>query len=345
MNTAKTTPILVLCFLGLMVFPACLEVETTSQINSDGSILRTVTFDDDSAAIYRGHFPVPFDSTWGQSIRKIDANKFRLTVTKLFPDVDEMNVALKGTYGKTLQFQFTFERNFQWFFTSYRYTETNLKYLQIDTIPLTDYLSREEIEGWRLHEVEKQPFVTKGDSLALSSAGPRFEEWERRNLFEATFAEFLKGVRSLNSPKLTTTLVLQSKDTLFKCSAKALKESNIDTMSIIFARILRNQLVYKAWDMSAQGLKQVSDKMNVRFDGSFVTNAVMPGLITGSNAQTIEGNKATWRDYKDYAKVLGYTMWIESKQVNWWAVIVTGVIVALIAILLVLSTLRRRRLG
>ncbi|HEY6952294.1 MAG TPA: hypothetical protein VI758_07790, partial [Bacteroidota bacterium] len=47
------------CIIGLMFLPACLEVHTTSQVNSDGSILRTITFEDDSASVYRGVFPLP----------------------------------------------------------------------------------------------------------------------------------------------------------------------------------------------------------------------------------------------------------------------------------------------
>jgi hypothetical protein len=331
-----------ICLLGLTLFPACLEVETTSQINSDGSILRTITFDDDSTSIYRGNFPVPIDSTWQRTIQKVDEKKFRLTASRLFHNVDEMNDALKGTFGKTLQFRFSLNRSFQWFFTKYRFDETNLKYIQFDTIPMTEFLSKDEIEAWRLHEIEKKPFSAKGDSLALMSAGPRFEEWERRNVFEPVFAVFLNGVRKLNNPLLTITFVEQNKDSLYTHSAEFVK-GKIDTLPFVFARVLKTPLARRVWETNSQEFKDIKEKITLDFGGSFVTNVMMPGLITGSNAQTIEGNKATWRDYKDYARVLGYTMWIESRQVNWWAVILTGVLVLALMVVLAISIVKRRR--
>ena len=342
MKTISRTTITALCLVGMMLFPSCLEVETTSQINTDGSVLRTITFDDDSANIYRGEFPIPFDSTWQRAIQKVGEKEFRLTVSKLFPDVREMNIALKGTFGKTLQYQFTLDRGFRWFFTTYRFNETQLKTVQFDKIPMSDFLSSVEIEGWREHEVERKPYTTKGDSLALVSSGPRFEQWEHRNLFEAVFDAFLGGVKKLNNPLLSSLVVEQHKDTLFELSENSLAKNNIDTLRLIFAKVLKNPLVHKAWKANSEGFQDVKDKMKMSYDGSFVTNVIMPGLITKSNARTIEGNKATWRDYKDFARFFGYTMWVESREVNWWAVILTGIIVLAILVLLVASTLRRR---
>ena len=343
MKNNKNAFVYAICLLGLTLFPACLEVNTTSQINTDGTILRTIVFEDDSASIYRGKFAVPLDSLWQRSIQKVDKEKFRLTATRLFKGVDEMNTALEGTFGKTLQYHFEFVKSFQWFFTVYRFEETNLKYNQFESIPLTDYVSQYEIDGLREHEIEKKPFASKGDSLSMSAAEERFDEWTKRNLFEAIYTVFLNSVRKVNDPRLTVQAVEEQKDTLYRRSEKNLM--NFDTLGIIFRTVFHNRSVDKAWLADSAELKEISKKMNGDFGGSYVTSIVMPGLVTGSNAPTIEGNKATWKDFKDYAKYLGYTMWIESKQVNWWAVIATGVLVVLLAVLLAVSAMKRRRLA
>ncbi len=345
MNTTSRTLLTATCLLSLAVFPACLDIETTSQVNADGSILRTITFEDDSAAIHRGIFPIPMDSGWQKSVRKIDKDKWKLTASRLFHDVDQMNRALKGTFGKTLQSGFTLDRSFQWFFTTYRFTETSLKYIQYDSIPLTDFVSPSEIEAWKRHEIEKVPYATKGDSLAIVSAGKRGEEWDARNVFEPVFATFLDGVRELNNPKLTPSVVAAQKDTLYEVSVKSLELGNIDTLRLIFSKTLKNSLVSQAWRLRTGVFREIKAKRELNFvSGVMVSNVIMPGLITGSNAQSIEGNKATWRDYKDYARMLGYTMWVESRQVNWWAVILTGAIVVVLGALLTVSALKRRRL-
>ena len=343
MKTRKAAVALSICLLGLTVFPACLEVNTTSQVNSDGSILRTITFDDDSTSIYRGNFPIPMDSTWQKSFQKLEEKKFRLTASRLFRDVNEMNVYLKGTFGKTFQFRFEFEKSFQWFFTVYRFKEINLKYNQFDAIPLTDYVSQDEIDRQREHEIEKKPYATKGDSLSLKAADSRFEEWAMRNIFESVFVAFLQGVRNINDPGLAPSAVERLKDTLYARSEQSIARSNIDTLRIIFGKVLRRSLVDKAWQSNADGFKEIHEKLAADFGGSYVTSILMPGLITNSNAPTIEGNKATWRDFKDFAKYLGYTMSIESKQVNWWAVILTGLLVLSLMGLTVASVVRKRR--
>lgn len=343
MTTNRVPFVYVICLIVLTFFPSCLDVETTSQVNSDGSVLRTITFEDDSASIYRGMFPVPIDSSWQKTIQRLDDKKFRLTTSKLFHDVNEMNAALKGAFGKTFQFQFEFEKHFQWFFTVYRFKEINLKYNQFETIPLTEFVSQDEIDNEREHEVENKPFATKGDSLALKAAESRFQEWTVRNLFEPIYAAFLEGARKINDPRLDPVVIERHKDTLYMCSEKSLEKGNIDTLRIIFARVLKNSLVDKVWRSNTKAFKEIGDKLNADFAGTYVTNIIMPGLITGSNAPAIEGNKATWRDFKDYAKYVGYTMWIESRQVNWWAVILTGTIILALLILMTFSMLRRNR--
>ncbi|HTP14098.1 MAG TPA: hypothetical protein VMM37_10730, partial [Bacteroidota bacterium] len=215
MKISSKTISLTVCLLGLLMFPACLDIETTSRVNPDGSVLRTITFTDDSAGTYRGDFPIPLDSTWRQTTEKVGEDKFTVTASRLFRDVDEMNRTLKGTFGKTLQSEFALERTFQWFFTSYRFTERSLKYVQYDSIPLTDFVSAAEVESWERHEVEKKPFSTKGDSLAMMSAEKRGVEWEIRNVFEPIFATFLEGVGAVRDPRLNRSFVESQKDTLY----------------------------------------------------------------------------------------------------------------------------------
>ena len=329
----------------MLFFQACLDINTTSQVNSDGSILRTVTIVGDSAAIFRSDFPFPLDSLWQKRIDKVEEKKqdYQLTATRLFKNVGDLNHALRGALGKTLEFRFELEKSFQWFFTTYRYSETNLKFIQFDTIPITDFLSRSEIDFWIYHLGEKPIVLTKGDSLALMDAEPRREEWERRNKFEAIFAAFLDGARLLNSPSLKPSFVEASKDTLYRISQKSLEKDNVDTLRFVFARFLKSASVHDAWRTNEKVFTEIKRKLDLGFGShTYVTSVMMPGLITNSNTRIIEGNKATWRDYKDIAKCFGYTMWVESREVNWWAVILTGSIALGILVLLVASTLRRR---
>jgi hypothetical protein len=350
MRRVNLSPILILSCIGFVLWSGCLDITTTSKVNSDGSIVRTITFTGDSVEVYTGNFPVELDSSWSKSVTKIQGqqNNFTLTAARTFHTVDEMNSVLKGTFGKTLQYRFELDKSFRWFFTVYKYRETNIPFDQFTALPITDFLSGAEIE-WLTRMMspdgEKKELSTRGDSLALESITPRIQEGEWRNIFEAVFNAFLDGVRTLNSPSLTPTMVRSLKDSLYKHSTKAIDKKNIDTLRIIFAGVLKNTAVHKAWQANGAGFDEI--KRKIEFEqrtnsNKYVTSVVMPGIITGSNAGKIEGNVATWRDFKDYTRHIEYTMWVESRQVNWWAVILGLAIVVSLMAGLVLSVLRRR---
>jgi hypothetical protein len=336
--------------MGFLSLSGCLDITSTSQVNSNGSIVRTITFTGDSTEVYAGNFPVALDSSWSRSITKsLEKDKiFTLTASRTFRDAEEMNSMLKGTFGKTLQYRFELDKSFRWFFTVYTYRETNIPFDQFTALPMTDFVSSAELD-WlakmMLPGDTTKELTTRGDSLAFESIMPRIQEGEWRNRFEAVFNAFLDGVRTLNNPLLTPAMVRPLKDSLYKRSAKAIDKNKIDTLCIVFGAVLKNPLVGKAWQANAPGFDEI--KRRIEFEHTtdshkYVTHVVMPGIITGSNARKIEGNTATWQDFKDYARHIEYTMWVESRQVNWWAVVIALVIVASLVTLLVISMLRKR---
>jgi hypothetical protein len=340
-----------LCFVTALLLNGCLDITSTSKVNSDGSIVRTILFTGDSAEVYAGKFPVQLDSLWTKNItrsKEKDKN-YILTASRTFRDVDEMNKVLGGTFGRTLQYRFSLDKSFDWFFTVYRYKETTLPYAQYTSVPITDYLSLQELSLYTqdtLGDFEKHFPITRGDSLAMESLTPRVQEWEWRNRFEPIFSEFLNGVRILNHSSLTPGTVESAKESLYKKSEHALDKGKIDTLRMIFKAVLKTPLVDKAWDANIQGIEEVKRRLtfeNLTNSHNYFTNVIMPGLIIGSNAKKIEGNTASWQDYKEFAHRFEYTMWVESRQVNWWAVIIALVVVISLMTLLVLSVLRRRK--
>ena len=350
MRTNSISPIFMACVIGILSLSGCLDITSTSQINSNGSIVRTITFTGDSTEVYAGKFPVELDSSWAKTISRVQGehNNFTLTARRTFQNVDEMNGVLKGTFGRTLQYRFELDKSFRWFFTVYKYREINAPFAQFTAIPMTEFASSAEID-WltkmMLNDDPKKELTTRGDSLAFESIMPRVQEWEWRNHFEAVFNAFLDGVKTLNNPSLTPEKVGALKDSLYRRSAKAIDKNNIDTLRFIFARILRNPLAERAWQANQAGIDEVKRRLDFEHSANshkYTTNVIMPGLITGSNARKIEGNKATWEDFKDYVHFLEYTMWVESRQVNWWAVGIAGAVVVGLLVLLVVSMFRKR---
>jgi len=340
---------LILCFLGSLLLSGCLDITSTSKVNTDGSIVRTIAFMGDSTDVYAGKFPVQLDSSWNKNITRSKEKDriYTLTASRTFRDVEKMNKVLSGTFSWTLQYRFEFEKSFQWFFTAYRYRETNLPFAQYTSIPLTEFLSKSEIDMLvqdALGDTTKQP-MSRGDSLAMEGLIPRVQEWEWRNKFEPIFMAFLDGAKMLNNPSLSTAMVQPLKDSLYRKSARAIDKGKIDSLRIIFKTVLKNPLVDKAWQANIPAIEEIKRRFEFEHETNshkYFTNVVMPGLITGSNANKIEGNTATWENFKERVHHMEYTMWVESRQVNWWAVIIAFVLVVTLMAALIISALRRR---
>jgi hypothetical protein len=351
MRTKSVSPFFTACLIGFLSLSGCLDITSTSKVNTDGSIVRTVTFKGDSAEVCEGKFPIVLDSSWTTQITRpspTSRKDYTLTATRTFRNVEEMNKVLGGTFGRTLQYRFSLDKSFDWFFTVYRYTETSLPYAQYTSVPITDYLSLQEVAlvtQDTLGDFDKRLPSTRGDSLAMENLIPREQEWEWRNRFEPVFSEFLVGVRSLNNSSLTPGMVESAKESLYKKSEYALDKGNIDSLRMIFKAVLKTPLVDKAWESNTQGIEEVRRRFDfekLTRSHKYFTNVVMPGLITGSNAKKIEANTASWQDYNEFAHRFEYTMWVESRLVNWWAVIIAIVLVAAIVTTLLISAFRRR---
>jgi hypothetical protein len=253
-----------------------------------------------------------------------------LSASRTFADAGALNEAIKSVPYKTLPVQIDLEESFWWFVTDYQYKETYKRWNPFDNVPLTDFISPTELELAIRHEVENAPYDTKGDSLAISDAGERFEEWDTRNIFESYFALLLGGVRNLNDPRLKPEAVVARKEDLFKAMQNPLHEGKFDTLTIIFDKILKTRLAEKALAANAGKYDLFEEQLD--FKGAISANTYkvsieMPGIITETNAKSIEGNTVRFSDFNQISYFMDYEMRVRSRVINWWAVIVTAVII------------------
>ena len=331
---------LIFILLAGLAFPGCLDVETKTRVNRDGTLNRAVTFAGDSGSVFRGDYPLTVDSLWPSSIRKLEERKFEFSASRTFSNAGELNTAMKAVPYKTLSVQVELEESFWWFVTDYHYKETYRRWSPFDNIPLTDYLSQPEIDMAMRHEVDDEPYNTKGDSLALTDAGDRFEEWDARNIFESYFAVFLGGVRNLQDPSLRPDTVIARKENLFTAMRNPIHQGKFDTLSVILGKVLKTRLASKALAANAPEhdlLQKRLDFKGVIAGNTYKVSVEMPGIITETNAKSIEGNTVRFSDFMQVAYFRDHEMWVISRAINWWAIIVTAALIVLGAVLLVVG--------
>ncbi len=352
MNIRSHTSLSILV-LAMLLWSGCNESqESKTTINSDGSILRTERISgDDSASVANAPLPPWVDGTWDILIERTGERMFAKRASKFFPDIAAMNQALAGGGGTSLRFRGSLERRFRWFFTEYSYRETCVRWNPFDGVPITDYVSSSEIDLWFRHEVKKLPYPSRGDSLALHGAEDRAGEWQTRSMFESYFKAFMKGVELLHDSSLTPTILSARKESLFARARQSLEHApnNTDSLHAVFARLLGPRPVQKVIALNAAGFDLYKQKIEF-LERMILMDEVkatiqMPGLIVETNAPAIEGNTAAWADIQWYAYLQDVEMRVESRMVNWWAIVVTGAILLGVVSMTMVGVSRKHRYG
>ncbi len=333
--------------LFTLVLAGCLEIDTSTTVNRDGSLHRSVTVQGDSLSIYAREYTVPIDSTWTEEVRKIDGRKFEMTASRDFSDIEEFNREIAGVQGKTLRSVATIEERFRWFTSIITYRERVLRLNPVDEIPITDYLSQSEIDMAIEHEILKQPFATAGDSLSLDDASRRFDEWIKRNIFAAYVKIFIEGVRKVNDDRLTVDYVRSREDSLYDVLS-GVGYQNLTMQRAAFREVLNRPPVDEAFGVQEDEFRRLGESLAFVEDiskNTYRNSVVMPGLIVNTNASSLEGNRASWNSYLPITYFQDFDMWVTTQVINWWAIGVTGVLVLGGLILLLIAPFRRKRCG
>jgi len=342
-HTGFFTPVMVV--VASVLLQGCLEVNTSTRVRTDGSVERTVEIRGDSAEIARGLRMMAIDSTW--TVARFDSagKTVRVSATKEVVRASELSRRAGGDGSGCLRSDVTLEEHFRWFTTGYTFREIQRAWNPFDTIPLSRYFSEQEITLIKKHLLRKEPYASVEDSLAVNRMDERGEEWLSRNLFEGFFGEFIRGVAVLNDPAHTVAAVEAQKESLYKrvvpkaplAESKALVPACEEMFGAGFTR--------RVMEANASGFERQRVREEFYEDassGSYASNVEMPGVIIETNAPEVEGNRVTWKDYRDKAMIDDYEMLVQSRVVNWWAVVVTVCAAAAAVVVLVLGGLRRR---
>ena len=212
---------LALC-IPLFVFPGCLEEHVRTTISADGSSERSISLKLPAKELPEKAFPVPADSTWSVEWKetgdKDSTLKYEYTARKIFSTPEELRreyAALPDTGGMSIGV--SVDKRFQWFFTYLDYTETYIYHNPFTNVPVTDYLTRSEIEQFQHGEQNDENKGADGHAGGPAAdagirSGDIIRQVNRRPVSSA--AELQQSVRDTgNRPALM--LIERGGNTLF----------------------------------------------------------------------------------------------------------------------------------
>jgi hypothetical protein len=373
MNYCKrvSRPAVFLPFIFLLW--GCLEYEITTQVMPDGRLLRTVVVKGDSADIFSGSFHVPCDSTWDVSTRleprkDNDANKGSVYVyeaRKEFSNFGDLNHEFysDSSFKDHIAIQVNLRKKFQWYYTHYYYTETYGRLFPFRSVPVSEYLSDDEIQIHQADEKDiyyshekdcimllkdtlNKPVLSRNDSLRFKALRDtieqKFESWQKINIYNDFYHVVTSALRNLGNnvdtaaarksfymwldKERTFETGIENDDAFVNAASAYFK---VDPVKLQAANPTGFDIFNKKFRVAAYSLE------------TYTNSVLMPGLIIRSNAKKINVNEANWTFKIDNFYAEDYIMSVESRVVNRWFIISAGVLLILAIAIILLRLFRK----
>ena len=327
----------------IMAFSACREITVNTTVNRDGTFTRTILVSGDSAEAFKKGLPYPVDSSWEMTSKKDTSGegKFLVTYTKHYKDCEELTAEIgrDTSWLRQLVRHIDIRKRFGFFYSYIEYKEVYPAANPFGALPYKDRLSPEDLR-WL---TRKHPIQGPADSLKMKEA----EDKAMAYLIESATAELEKaladGIHKLNDPRLDANCVNAVHDNI----RNVLEKWNLEDVSTLIDSC-------KAWTGNGafDRLKEIQPPLFREFNRktSFLENLLMmegfhvetcmPGLITGTNSASLSGNRVSWDLFPMAFLLEDYTMVAESRVINVWAFILSGVVLLGLVSLLAVKSLK-----
>lgn len=340
----------------LMVVFSCDEPKTvvTNIVHADGSVTRKIEMSNNKNKFELSALQVPFDSTWvikdtiGIGV-KGDTTWIK-TAEKLFKNVEEIDKSYLADKGanKEISRKALFVKKFKWFNTEYRFSELIDRKMS-NGYPIKDFLNHEELNYFYSPENVNSEKLKSADSLKYRALGDtvkkRVETWTTKSLVSEWIYEFAKLTEGKAGIDMTKESLKANEDKFVKIT-----EANMDKFDSLWAK----GIILKEWigEKNAIKFKTEADTAFTIVIGYIFVNfkeysvgIIMPGKVIGTNGFIDKTELLLWPVKSDYFLTEPYEMWAESKVINRWAWIVTGVFMVFVITGLLIRLFGKSRIG
>jgi|GEM_PF-2969910 len=349
---------IVIAITGLFSCTSKSYVNTTEVFN-DGSCNHTMMLNIDSSKIGSQQFPVIIDSSWKQNlkIKTPGDNQLELSASKSFKHVDDINKEIPNDSNNwsKLDHSVRLEKKFRWFYSYLTYTEIYKKVNPFELVPVTDYISHDELQVLTSEPTE---YLAGRDSAEIEKIRDEIMDKAFIRLQASIFEEFIqtlnKNVHQLENPAITSKSISENRDTIL--ASLQLKDDDIsdvlfDVDSLL--RICSKCMGYQSFEKLKPSVNpafknyiEKGEKIELVFDlgtDDFQHTVIMPGLLMNTNCKTVIGNKIQWQSPVLKCFFKDYSIYVTSRVTNRWAFIVSGFFMMLLILGLVAGSFLKKR--
>jgi hypothetical protein len=329
------TKYLIYTLLALSFFlSSCREISVKTTVNEDGSFTRLITLRGDSSEVVKLDLPYPVDSSWLREIHRdtSDSSVFICTHTKTYNNDDALNKDIQNdtSWRKQIKRDVSISKRFMFFYSFITYRQV---YKAANSLSLNykEYISQEDL----LWLNDEKTATNKKDSLCADSADARLEKYFGNALVPEIIHALDEGLRKLNIPQLADIDLTIFRDSI---AANALSwtsgsfENSIDALEVWTGKPEVSQL-HDIKPSIFENLEQKNEFFDkLIFEESYNLEIQMPGLITKTNSTRMLGNTVIWKIEPFTFFFEDYEMSVESRVINYWAFVLSGIIILLLLI-------------
>jgi hypothetical protein len=338
---------LTLTFLLIIISCEGPETTVTNYVRRDGSVLRKAEMKHFKDELTLNDFTVPVDSTWklhdSISISDRGDTTWFLLAEKIFESVDAINMAYLSDTGKNsvVPRSASLKLKFKWFTTEWRFTEKCGKSLAYG-FPPENFLTPEEIEFRNLPAAIRDELMAGADSLKYKTMNDSVDAHTEMWLIRSLISEWIEDAGTLCAASGKGTEVaeiLRSHATEFDESSLA-DEGFDKTCTEIFG-----DSIFEKIKPELDSAMKVSEK---KFDRSlsfqsYTLKTVFPIKVKSTNGYIMPGGEIAWPVNGDLFLTDDYIMWAETREVNYWAIFLTALV--LVTVPLEIRKHSRKRKG
>jgi hypothetical protein len=329
--------------LGILLLSGCeKQVSIESSISPDGEIDRTISYEQDTSVVQNNMFATAAADGWKVDVEKVTipetattktnkTTKYRVVAKKHFASAEQANKEKQtdSTFGITSSFQ----KQFRWFYTYLKYTDTYRSLNRFRNFPQENYFSQEDFDFIHRMPAEGKR-ISKADSIYLDRLSQKIGDYFSAALFEEHFAIAMNAGKVNNIGQNWMDSISQRKGEMFNILTKDDDKLTEDAFLVqLIPSVVRGFPVEKIRQDYLAGYASLKPRIEFMTTAAaemhFEHRIIMPGKIVSSTADSTSTSIAIWKPMPLKFMLEDYAMEAESRSMNYWAVGVTGVFVLL----------------
>jgi hypothetical protein len=348
------------CIVFLLLTMSCEQkINVGSVLHPDGAIDRVVNFTEvDSTKASKNIFGLSEANGWEAIVELRDnedsksdtvkqERKFNISFKKHFLSSEEANKDLNNNNDSLFHVRSSFEKRFRWFYTYIDYSDTYAAINRFQSVPVKDFFTPEDFSFINRLPAEEET-MTKADALFLKHLQTKvYENYLGQAVFDENYDMIAEAVKHDNIGDHWIDTLEQHKGYLLSTLLKSEDEDMIESPFMIgmLDTLLSNfpvekiESTYRARHATTQ--PRIRFMLEVASQAKFTHSIEMPWEIIASNADSINGSSLYWNPPMLKFTLTDYTMHATARKMNYWAVVLSAVIVMVTIFLFV----RKRRVA